>query len=186
MRTITALAALLLLAPAACDGTQAPSPHAEAKAEQEANGDDVKVLGFTFGKPPPEEAVLKFTAGRYRNYELKHRWCDELTALTDNGRVVSASCHSKHPATMRSLLKSRYGPPQERGELSIWFTPYGTAISKADGVLYPFQWLRATTLDELYAAAKAAYKGSQALVRATESAIVAEISEAENAEGEDF
>ena len=123
---------LALLAPAAA--------YAEAKEAEREAGDDVKVLGFTFGKPPPKEAVLEEEAGQYRTYVLKHRWCERLSAATDNGRVVSVSCSPNDPDAMLSLLRSRYGPPQEEvpnhvagmvggeGESSVWFTPYGTAI----------------------------------------------------------
>ena len=181
MRTIATIAALLL---SVC--LLAPAADAEAKAEQEAgaNGDDVKVLGFTFGKPPPAEAVLKTAAGRYRDYELKHRWCEWLRAVTDNGRVVSVSCFPNEPDAMLSLLKSRYGPPPKtrRGQ-SIWFTPNGLGIL-ADG--RAVIWTPATTMDELSAAAKALSQARRALLHASEAEIDAKIAERENAEGEDF
>ena len=86
MRTIATIAALLavcLLAPAAAD--------AEAKAEQEAgaNGDDVKVLGFTFGKPPPKEAVLEEEAGRARGKE-RLRWARAMMYENDDAAVDAA------------------------------------------------------------------------------------------------
>ena len=188
MRTITALLrAVCLLAPAADAGLRPLwRRRKHAKAEQKAGGgEEVKVLGFTFGKPPPAEAVLASAAGRYRNYELKHRWCDELIALTDNGRVVSVRCIPNDPDAMLSLLKSRYGSPQERGGTSTWFTPYGTAILTSDSVDM-YQWVRATTRAEISATAKTLEQATLALLHATEAEIGAEIAERENAEGEDF
>ena len=181
MRTIATIAALLL---SVC--LLAPAADAEAKAEQEAgaNGDDVKVLGFTFGKPPPAEAVLKTAAGRYRMYELKHRWCERLRAVTDNGRVVSVGCIPNEPDTMLSLLKSRYGPPQENsGGQSIWLTPNGLGILAGGKAV---TWTPATTMDEFTAAAIAQFQAHIALSHAKEAEIDAEIAERENAEGEDF
>ena len=183
MRNMATIAALLLclLAPASCSDS-------EAKAEQEAgaNGDEVKVLGFTLGEPPPEEAVLRILAGRYRRYDLKHRWCESLWATTDNGRVVSVACTPNDPDNMLTLLKSRYGPPQERGGSSAWFTPYGTAIInglRRDAPLpHMVVWVRATTWDELRAKGKEEARSARAISHAIDAAIAEQL----GAEGEDF
>ena len=139
MRILTALIALLV-----CAGAWAQDAEEPAEA--------VKVLGFTFGEPPPEDAVLLGDAGRYRRYDLKHRWCKSLFAITDNGRVVSVECFPKERDTMLSLLKSRYGPPLESGGTSNWFTPYGTAIITETDGLDAVLWVRAAIYDELFAA----------------------------------
>lgn len=173
MRTIAALTALLV-----CAGAWAQDAEEPAEA--------VKVLGFTFGEPPPEDAVLLGDAGRYRRYDLKHRWCKSLFAITDNGRVVSVNCFPNDPVAMLSLLKSRYGPPQESGGISTWFTPYGTAIITETDGLDVVLWVRAAIYDEIFAARRAHEQAVLALMHATEAAIDAKIAELENAEGEDF
>ena len=142
MRTIAALAALLLSAGAWAQDAEEP---AEA----------VKVLGFTFGEPPPEDAVLVVAAGKYGRYALEHRWCQVLYAVTDNGRVVAVRCYAKYLDTMMSLLKSRYGAPDRYSRnADRWLTPNGLGIllelTHGPLAVSPclVTWLRAATLDE--------------------------------------
>ena len=179
MRNMATIAALLLF-------LLAPAADSEAKAEQEAgaNGDEVKVLGFTLGEPPPDEAELITVAGRYRKYDLKHRWCKSLKATTDFARVVQVACYPNDPDAMLSLLKSRYGPPQETGETSTWFTPYGTAI--INGLPDVVMWVRATTWAELVARTKEHERALLAILHALETERDAAIAEQLGAEGEDF
>lgn len=97
MRTITALVALLL----GCAWAWAQDAGEPAEA--------AKVLGFTFGEPPPEEAVLVVAADKYGRYALEHRWCLELYAVTVNGSVVRVQCNANSYFDMKVLLQSRYG-----------------------------------------------------------------------------
>ena len=144
MRTIAAIAALLL----ACAWAWAQD------AEEPA-----KVLGFTLGEPPPEDAVLDISAGRYGRYELEHRWCWELYAVTVNGSVVRVWCNAKSHFDMKVLLQSRYGA-EKRVEVSEgrwglisaaarlyqeadrWTTPNGLSILLEDVSEGSLLWMR--------------------------------------------
>ena len=129
MRTIAAVATLTLCSSLAW--AQADEAEIKAHPDEAAH----KVLGFTFGKPPPAEAVLspfyrpiikglserdklavlavlkEYTAGvRYKVYALKHRWCDGgVRAVTDNNKVVMVRCEAFEPQRMHLRLDSRHG-----------------------------------------------------------------------------
>ena len=63
---------------------------------------ELKVLGFTLGEPPPEDAVLEEDGGRYKEYTLVHRWCRYgVDAITENNRVMWVSCQSKRGCCCR-------------------------------------------------------------------------------------
>ena len=193
MRTIAA--ALLLSGSLACS---------------QPEGAELKVLGFTLGKPPPEGAVLQADGGRHKWYTLEHHWCFMgASALTDNNLVASVDCAADYD-TMLSLLKSRYGQPvkvEGCGELDdddVWLTPAGLGIAVDRlGIV----WAPAKTEAELLAAIEARDDAIRKIVDASLEAIDgvdwrgellgrpsrrkaaqddAEIGERENAADEDF
>ena len=88
---------------------------------------ELKVLGFTFGKPPPPGAVfiseyygfdeaeaavvaVVNVAARYKSYVLPHRWCKGgAFATTDNNKVIMVRCEALEHYVMHIRLEHRYG-----------------------------------------------------------------------------
>ncbi len=114
LRTITALAALLVCAGAWTQDAEEP---AEA----------VKVLGFTLDVPVPPgalpesaEPVVWTDDGAYTVYAAKHPWCGSLTAIADRAYgVFLVRCTDGNSDLWEARLRMRHGKPVASGLVGV-------------------------------------------------------------------
>lgn len=138
LRTITALAALLVCAGAWTQDAEEP---AEA----------VKVLGFTLDVPVPPgalpesaEPVLWTDDGTYTVYAAIHPWCESLFAIADRAHgVFYVECGDGRSVLWERRLRMRHGGPVaydvvEGSLLSIYLPDKFAFIGHKDDSVY---WL---------------------------------------------
>lgn len=168
---------------------------------------ELKALGFTFGEPPPEEAVLDGPSWAEissapqtppeeavwdEQYKLPHRWCvDGVKATVDIARVIAVHCEAEDPETMESLLRSRHGAPHRIGDSQWWLTRSGLGVvatlhvsTQRRGLLVV--WFPAKTKAECRTATKRLGDILEMRIGALQRLVDAAIHQRENAEGEDF